>query len=347
MGKISVACGRDFRQRRCLMGENEWQAALQDVISDPRELWETLGLDPKLFSTIVEKQSTFPLRVPRGFVAKMERGNPKDPLLLQILPTLTEQIQAPHFSLDPLHEKKANTLPGLLHKYHGRVLITLATACAVNCRYCFRRHFPYSENNPGKAGWTAIFNYLREHPKVSEVILSGGDPLMLRDLILKSFVSLLEEITSIKRLRIHTRFPVVIPERITQELSDLLSQSRFSTSMVLHINHPNEIDEALIHALQKIRLTKTVLLNQSVLLKDINDQADILIHLSERLFEAGILPYYLNLPDRVQGSAHFSVTEEKGRSLMKIMSAHLPGYLVPKLVREVPEAPSKIPLSFY
>ena len=319
---------------------NDWQLLLKKAVSDPNKLWRELELDPIAISQMPHV-SAFPLRVPRGFLARMEKRNPRDPLLLQVLPTSQELITYPGYCLDPLNEKQANRISGLLHKYYGRVLVTLSGACAIHCRYCFRRHFPYDENTPGKEGWHRIFDYLESNTSITEIILSGGDPLMVKDTLLAEFIEQSETITHVKRLRIHTRLPVVIPERITSEFVNLLCKSRFLSTVVIHCNHPNEIDQSVISAFEPLRQSKITLLNQSVLLKNINDNAETLTHLSERLFEVGILPYYLNLLDRVEGAWHFEVNENEARNLVANLMRRLPGYLVPKLVREIPGALAK------
>ncbi|MDE3400159.1 MAG: EF-P beta-lysylation protein EpmB [Coxiella burnetii] len=327
------------------MLKHDWQTQLKRAISNPIELWNELQLDPQTLPSAWRVADNFALRVPRGFVERMEKGNPNDPLLLQILPQAHELIAYPGYSSDPLNEKQSNLIPGLLHKYHGRVLITLSGACAVHCRYCFRRHFPYEQNTPGRAGWSRIFDYLKANSSINEVILSGGDPLMIKDEALMGFVSNVQAILTIKRLRIHTRLPIVIPERITAELVNLLSRTRLQTTVVIHCNHPNEINQAVIDALDSLRRSKVSLLNQSVLLKNVNDDSKTLIDLSERLFDAGVLPYYLHLLDHVTGAAHFEVSEQKAQWFLAEMIKHLPGYLVPKFVREIPGALSKTPLS--
>ncbi|QTS84212.1 L-lysine 2,3-aminomutase [Coxiella endosymbiont of Amblyomma nuttalli] len=318
----------------------DWQLLLKTAISDPIKLWRELELDPIAMSRI-SGDNAFPLRVPQGFIARMEKKNPRDPLLLQVLPTLQELITCRGYCHDPLNEKRVNRIAGLLHKYYGRVLITLSGACAVHCRYCFRQYFPYNKNTPGKEGWKRIFNYLKSDTSITEIILSGGDPLMVKDTVLTEFVAQIEMITHIKRLRIHTRLPVVIPERITSAFIDLLRKSRFLSTVVIHCNHPNEIDQSVINAFDPLCQSKITLLNQSVLLKSINDNAETLAHLSERLFEAGILPYYLHFLDRVKGAWHFEVSELEAKNLLANLMKRLPGYLVPKLVREIPNTLAK------
>ena len=322
-----------------------WQLSLKTAITNPDELCRELALDPKMFFQIPEMITHFPLRVPREFLARMEKGNPQDPLLLQALPVVRELINSSGYSLDPLNEKKSNRIPGLLHKYHGRALLTVSSACAIHCRYCFRRHFPYEKNIPRKQGWNRVFDYLKSDTSITEIILSGGDPLMLKDKVLAEFISCVETIVQLKRLRIHTRLPIVIPERITDELINMLNNTRLLPTIVIHCNHPNEIDASVIMALRSLQKTRTTLLNQSVLLKNINDHKETLICLSENLFEAGVLPYYLHFLDKVQGAAHFEVSEAQAQCLITEMTKRLPGYLVPKLVREIVNAPAKVPFT--
>lgn len=324
---------------------HNWQLSLKKAITNLDKLCRELALDPKMFSKISDMVTHFPLQIPREFIARMEKGNPQDPLLLQALPVAKELINSSGYSLDPLNEKESNRIPGLLHKYYGRALLTLSSACAIHCRYCFRRHFPYRENTPNKQGWNRVFDYLKSDTSITEIILSGGDPLMLKDTVLAEFISCVETIVQLKRLRIHTRLPIVIPERITNELINLLNHTRLLPTIVIHCNHPNEIDESVVVALRSLQKTRTTLLNQSVLLKNINDHEEILICLSENLFEVGVLPYYLHLLDKVQGAAHFEVSETRAQCLITEMTKRLPGYLVPKLVREIANAPAKVPLA--
>lgn len=319
-----------------------WQTALSNVITSVDELCAILDLDSHLIFPGQQAHKLFPLRVPRCFVQRMEKGNPDDPLLRQVLPIAEELMITPGYTNDPLAEKAANPLPGLLHKYHGRVLLLVAGECAVHCRYCFRREFPYSENSPGTNGWNAVIDYIAADTSISEVIFSGGDPLIAKDKILADLVEKLAVIPHVQRLRIHTRLPIVIPERITDELLQWLTQTRLQPVMVLHCNHANEIDSTVIAAIQKLRHAGITVLNQSVLLKGVNDNAAALIALSEKSFAAGMLPYYLHLLDRVQGAAHFFVPEETALHLLQEIMTQLPGYLVPKLVCEKSGAASKI-----
>lgn len=317
-----------------------WQQQLIDSVTDLDELLALLQLSSK----VAEPKSclSFGLRVSRDFVARMEPGNPRDPLLLQVLPVEKELISTPGYSTDPLNESAANKLPGLLHKYHGRVLLILTAGCAVNCRYCFRRHFPYQENRLSQNDLKNILYYLAQDPSISEVILSGGDPLILKDESLANIIQQLSEIPHLKYLRFHTRFPIMIPARITDALLDTLTQSRLQTAIVIHCNHPNEINASVRAALQKFATLPIQLLNQSVLLKDVNDNAATLIELSHKLYASGVLPYYLHLLDPVQGAAHFAVSKRRGNEIMQQLQEQLPGYLVPKFVKEIANAQHKV-----
>lgn len=318
-----------------------WQEALSDLITDPQELLTLLDLNPELLEAARAAAKYFPLKVPRQFVARMEKGNPYGPLLKQVLPLDLELSVVPGYDDDPLRETKVNPIPGLLHKYHGRVLITLTSACGVHCRYCFRRYFSYDDNNPGTQGWKKIFNYIQENESISEVILSGGDPLAVNDKLLNLFTDQLIQIAHVKRLRFHTRIPIVLPERITSSFIDWLKGLPLSSVIVVHANHPLEINEEVKTALHALRNAGILTLNQTVLLKGVNDEANVLIKLSEILFSAGVLPYYLHTLDKIQGAAHFDLDEKRACELHAIMSQHLPGYLVPKLVREEAGKPSK------
>ncbi|HLB42808.1 MAG TPA: EF-P beta-lysylation protein EpmB [Gammaproteobacteria bacterium] len=318
-----------------------WQEALSNAITDPKELFALLDLDPELMKGTDAAIQQFPLKVPRGFVARMQKGNPHDPLLKQVLPLGIESNLVPGFDINPLLETAANPIPGLLHKYHGRVLVMLTSACGIHCRYCFRRHFPYTENITGRIGWEKIFAYIRQDSNINEVILSGGDPLAASDQLLKSFTDELIRISQIKRLRIHTRLAVVLPERITDGFIKWITQLPFDKVLVIHVNHPNEINADVMRALKCLQQAGITLLNQSVLLKDVNDHAKTLIELSETLFTAGVLPYYLHILDKVQGAAHFNIDLNRARELHAELCHQLPGYLVPKLVREEPGKLSK------
>ncbi len=317
-----------------------WQTALINAVTQPDELLRLLDLGPSWLDGARHAATLFPLKVPHGFIRRMQKGNIHDPLLRQVLPIGAELLEIPGFTTDPLQETD-NAIPGLLHKYQGRVLLTLTGTCAIHCRFCFRRHFPYSKNNPGTEGWKAALNYIANDPTITEVILSGGDPLSLSDAILDRFIQSLSAISHVKRLRFHSRLPIVLPERITPDLIQLLTKSRLSIVFVVHCNHPQEIDASVKSAMQNLSATNITLLNQSVLLKGINDHADILTELSESLFDMGVLPYYLHVLDKVQGTAHFDTPLDTAHLLHAQIAARLPGYLVPRLVREDPGAPAK------
>ncbi len=317
-----------------------WQRQLRDVVTNVDELLSHLNLTQE---DCLIKQP-FPLRVPWRFVSRMKPGDPNDPLLLQVLPTAKEWLKVPGFSQDPLAEAQSNPVPGLLHKYQGRVLLTVAGACAIHCRYCFRRHFSYQDNNPGRAGWQPCLDYIKTDSSIHEVIFSGGDPLLATDEYLAYLVDKIAEISHVTTLRIHTRLPIVIPERINKKLIKSIIRPKLKCVVVIHCNHPNELDFSVKKSLDQLAAANITLLNQSVLLKGINDSSSILKALSEKLFHYGALPYYLHLMDKVQGSAHFDVDETTAKTIWQELVAQLSGYLVPKLVKEQADALSKIPL---
>lgn len=319
-----------------------WKSELRDAVTDVRTLLQLLELQDSELAFRVLEASGFPLRAPLPFIRRMGKGDPDDPLLKQVLPLGLEKIPQPGFIDDPLRENDYNPVPGVIHKYHGRVLLITTPVCAVNCRYCFRRHFPYSENTPGKQQWLASLNYIRENISISEVILSGGDPLATDDQHLGWLVGEIENIPHVKRLRIHTRLPVVIPSRIDDLCLGWMANRRLKLCMVLHINHGNEIDDDLEAASARVRALGIPVLNQSVLLKGINDNPDTLAALSEKLFESGILPYYLHTLDAVAGSAHFHIPETEALGLYRQLQARLPGYLLPRLVSDIPGERSKV-----
>jgi EF-P beta-lysylation protein EpmB len=321
-----------------------WQALWRDAIRDPRELLELLGL-PDLAGQISDAAARqFPLRVPRGFVARMRRGDRNDPLLRQVLPVIDEDIVAPGFSLDAVGDGAARGATGVIHKYHGRALLIATGSCAVHCRYCFRRHFPYGEETAAANHWQEAVDYLRADPSISEVLLSGGDPLSLTTAKLAELTGQLRALPQIRRFRLHTRLPVVLPERVDQELIDWIGGLPWPVSVVIHANHANEIDPSVAEALARLKQAGAVLLNQSVLLRGVNDDVAALAELSERLFEVGVLPYYLHQLDRVIGAGHFEVGNSQARRLYSALRARLPGYLVPQLVQEIAGADSKTPL---
>lgn len=320
--------------------EQSWTDLLANAISDPKLLLNALNLPAEVFEKDIAARRLFPLRVPLPFVQRIEKGNPKDPLFLQVMSSADEFIQAEGFTTDPLEEQES-VVPSVLHKYHNRLLLMVKGGCAVNCRYCFRRHFPYADNKGNKANWQKALDYIASRPEIEEVIFSGGDPLMAKDHELDWLIKNLENIPHLQRLRIHTRLPVVIPQRITPELCKMLSESRFQTVLVTHINHPNEIDDVFSAAIFKLKQAGVVLLNQAVLLKDINDDAQILKQLSDKLFSIHILPYYLHLLDKVEGASHFYIEDEKALNIYKTLQSITSGYLVPKLAREIAKEPNK------
>jgi L-lysine 2,3-aminomutase len=320
-----------------------WQEQLTMAVRSVEELLQLLQIDPAI-AKIQPLQNEFPLRVPHGFIQRMVKGDSRDPLLLQVLPVFQETLEVAGFTADPLDERLAMPVPGLLHKYRNRALLTMTGACAVHCRYCFRRHFPYADANPVSRQWQAAIKYLTQHPEITELILSGGDPLTLTDARLHSLTEQLAPLTQLRTLRIHTRLPIVLPARIDSGLLSWISAQLLKVVVVVHCNHPNEIDHSVIDALNKLTVAGVTLLNQSVLLRNINDSATTLARLSERLFTAGVMPYYLHQMDRVQGAAHFRVSLERARNIMAELQASLPGYLVPRLVEELPGMPGKTPL---
>jgi EF-P beta-lysylation protein EpmB len=330
--------------KRARQPASAWQQALRYAVRDLGELAELLELPREMLIEGAGASADFPLLVPRGFVARMRKGDPADPLLLQVLPRPEERAAAPGYDDDPL-EEAALARAGLLQKYPGRALIVTTGACPVHCRYCFRRAFPYAELGAGSRDYEGIAASLAAAPGVSEVILSGGDPLTLSNARLARLISGIEEIGQLRTLRLHTRFPVIIPERIDAGLIRLLSRSRLQIVAVMHTNHANELDEDVAAALARLKPVTRILLNQSVLLRGINDSVASLTALSERLVACGVAPYYLHLLDRVSGAAHFAVDDSEAVALVEAMRRRAPGYLVPRLVREMPGELSKTPIS--
>jgi EF-P beta-lysylation protein EpmB len=322
-----------------------WQSALRDAVRSPAELARLLDLPEAAVGSQLGATADFPLLVPRSYLARMRRGDPDDPLLRQVLPALAETVAAAGFVADPLEESRF-AAAGTLRKYAGRALLITTGACPVHCRYCFRRHFPYADQLAARDNWREALAAIAADETIEEVILSGGDPLSLATSRLTKLRAALEAIPHVERLRIHTRFPIVIPERVDSELLRFLNDGRITTVVVVHANHPRELaDPAVVDALQLLRRTTGSLLNQSVLLRGVNDTSDALIALSRALFAAGVLPYYLHVLDRVAGAAHFDVPEVEALALVAAMRAALPGYLVPRLVREDPGELSKTPIT--
>lgn len=321
----------------------DWRALWREAVTDPAELLAQVGLG-HLADRLPPADAGFAVRVPRGFVARMRHGDPADPLLLQALPQLAELDQVEGFGTDAVGDMAARSTQGVLHKYEGRALLIASGSCAINCRYCFRRHFPYGEEMAAAGQWRKALEHVRADASISELILSGGDPLSLATSKLEELSHGLADIAHVTRLRIHTRLPVVLPERIDDAFVRWLAALPLQKVVVLHANHANEFDAAVDAACARLREAGATLLNQSVLLRSINDDADTLAALSERLFAAGVLPYYLHQLDRVQGAAHFEVDDARAQALVEAVRHRLPGYLVPKLVREVGGEPSKRPV---
>ncbi|WP_346993384.1 EF-P beta-lysylation protein EpmB [Alteromonas gracilis] len=323
--------------------EHNWQKELAFSFTDPAKLLQHLGLDEENYAQHIKARRLFPMRVPRHFVELMEKGNPNDPLFLQVMPLSEEFLTSPGYSEDPLEEHDTAG-KGILHKYDSRVLLMVRTSCAVNCRYCFRRHFPYADNAVSKHQWEDVLDYIRGNSNINEVIFSGGDPLMAKDDHLAWLASEIADIAHVKRLRIHTRLPVVLPDRLDDAFMDWFSNLPMQKVLVLHANHANEISSKLVVRLRKLQQKGVTLLNQSVLLKGINDSGEAISQLSEALFEAGVLPYYLHVLDKVQGASHFYVSDGDARGIMEETIKRLPGFLVPKLVREIGGQPGKTPI---
>ena len=318
-----------------------WQAAWRASVRDPRELLRLLGLEAEADAVPEAALAAFALRVPRGFIARMRPGDRHDPLLRQVLPLADELRSVPGFSLDAVGDAAAKAARGVIHKYEGRALLVATGSCAVNCRYCFRRHFPYAEETAASGGWAGAVAAIAADPGITEVILSGGDPLSLATGKLAELTTRLAEVPHVRRLRIHSRLPVVLPERVDEELLDWMRALPWPVAMVVHANHANEFDATVDAAMAALRDAGATLLNQAVLLAGVNDSVDALADLCERGFEAGVLPYYLHQLDRVAGTAHFEVDDGRARAMHAALVARLPGYLVPRLVREVAGDTSK------
>jgi len=321
-----------------------WQQLWRQAIRDPAELLSRLGLEPAALGVSEAALQQFAQRVPEGFVARMRHGDPHDPLLRQVLPIDAEMRQVPGFSLDAVGDGAAKKATGVIQKYRGRALLVTTGSCAINCRYCFRRHFDYGTENAAKGGWQDAVRAIAEDPGIDEVILSGGDPLSLATHKLVELTDALRAIPHLRRLRIHSRLPVVLPERVDEDLVAWLGSLPWPLAFVIHANHANEFDASVDAALARLRAAGAQLLNQAVLLRGVNDSEDALAALSERSFAAGVMPYYLYQLDRVEGVAHFEVNDATAKALIAALTARLSGYLVPKLVRELPGDPSKRPV---
>ncbi|MEN5265821.1 EF-P beta-lysylation protein EpmB [Stenotrophomonas sp. TWI587] len=321
-----------------------WQQRWREAIRDPRELLRQLGLDPAELGVSDEATGQFAVRVPQGFAARMRHGDRHDPLLRQVLPITDELKVVPGFSLDAVGDGAAKKATGVIQKYRGRALLVTTGSCAINCRYCFRRHFDYGTENAAREGWRDAVEAIAQDPDIDEVILSGGDPLSLATHKLVELTQALKQIPHLRRLRIHSRLPVVLPERVDDELVQWIASLPWPVAFVIHANHANEFDASVDAAMARLRAAGATLLNQAVLLRGVNDSIEALQGLSERSFAAGVLPYYLYQVDRVEGVAHFEVADDTAKDLHAQLTARLSGYLVPKLVREISGDSSKRPV---
>ncbi|TRW94748.1 EF-P beta-lysylation protein EpmB [Candidatus Methylobacter oryzae] len=318
-----------------------WQQQLAEAFNNIEDLCHYLHLSPNDLPVSITAVEQFPLRVPLSFAACIEKGNPHDPLLRQVLPISDELLDYPGFSNDPVGDLASAAQTGVLHKYQGRVLFINTGSCAINCRYCFRRNFPYIDLQLSKQNEDDAIQYIQNDASISEVILSGGDPLLLSDSRLARLIQQLDSIKHLKRIRIHSRLPIVLPARITNEFISTLTQSAKQIVIVTHCNHANEISDRVIASCKSLKTAGITLFNQAVLLKDVNDNAEALCELSEQLFNHGIIPYYLHLLDKAAGTGHFEVSETEALALIRQVQAALPGYMVPKLVKEQAGARSK------
>ncbi len=321
---------------------NPWRTGLEQALRTPLELLEFCRIDPDQVDLLTEP--AFPMLVPRPFASRISPGNARDPLLLQVLARAQEAHPAQGFGTDPVGDHDRRRGSGVIHKYHGRVLLITTGACAIHCRYCFRQHYPYTQDTAMRGRWQGALDYLSERPEVTELILSGGDPLMLDTRHLRVLTEELVQSTAIRRLRLHTRLPIALPDRVDDELIEWLGSLPWPVVIVIHANHPAEFDQAVDHALGRLRSAGVHLLNQAVMLAGINDQPEALESLMARGFAAGVLPYYLHLLDRVAGAGHFETSETRAAELMEQLRIRLPGYLVPRLVREQAGAPYKLPI---
>ena len=323
---------------------SNWKRLWREAVRDPRELLALLGLGHMAAGISDAAARQFPLRVPRGFIARMGHADAADPLLRQVLPQVDEERRVPGFVLDAVGDAAAKAGHGVIRKYRGRALLVATGSCAINCRYCFRRHFPYAEETAAADHWRGAVDAIAADASIHEVILSGGDPLSLATAKLAELTDALQAIPHLRRLRIHSRLPVVLPERVDAELAGWLRGLPWPVAVVIHANHGNEFDASVDAALARLRATGSSLLNQAVLLRGVNDSVDALAALSERSWQAGVVPYYLHQLDRVAGSAHFEVDDASARRLHAGLAARLSGYLVPRLVREIAGDSGKRPL---
>ena len=328
-----------------MIKKSSWQTQLTEAITDLNMLCDHLNLPTDSLSICEKATKDFSLKVPNSWLNKITPGNLDDPLLLQILPQTQELISSAQFTTDPLEENKNTPVPGIIHRYYGRILLISTGSCAINCRYCFRRHFPYTDHILGQKHWSKLYSHIKKHPEINEIILSGGEPLLLPTKNLMKLSDQLLALPQIKTLRIHTRMPVFIPDRIDNEFLKWCASLKCKIIMVVHINHPNEIDSVFSNKMEKLRKLGIILFCQSTLLKKINDDAYVLRDLSEALFfKCGILPYYLHCLDKVKGANHFLVSLTQAKIIYKKLLSLLPGYLVPKLVQDAPGSLYKKPI---
>lgn len=326
-----------------ITGDRSWQQQIKAAVRDLATLREMLRLPPDPAAKTAEE--SFSVFAPMPFLQRIEPGNPDDPLLLQLLPRSLEDASPAHFGLDPLAESDAQLGPGVLKKYAGRALFIVTGACAIHCRYCFRRHFPYQDHAVIGSDWHDAVDAIASDSTIEEVIFSGGDPLTVVDPLLGSLVQRLEQVPHVGRLRIHTRLPIMIPSRVTDGLVAMLRQTKLEIVIVIHANHAQEIDQHVADSIAKLKTSGATLLNQSVLLAGINDDAAVMIELSKRLLAVGVLPYYLHQLDQVIGTSHFEVPVHRGKAIIETMRASLPGFAVPRYVQEIPGQPNKTVLA--
>ena len=326
-----------------ITGGSSWQQQMKVAVRDLGALRKMLQLPEDLAAQSAEE--SFSVFAPLTFIDRIELGNPNDPLLLQLLPRQMEDASPSHYSTDPLAESEAQLGPGVLKKYAGRALFIVTGACAIHCRYCFRRHFPYQDHSVIGGDWGQAVAAIASDDSIEEVIFSGGDPLTVVDSRLASLIGRLEQIPHVRRLRIHTRLPIMIPARVTKDLVAMLEQTKLEIVFIIHANHANEIDEDVVAAMQRIKTSGAMLLNQSVLLAGVNDSAETLVELSKRLISIGVMPYYLHQLDQVTGTSHFEVPVSQGKQIIETMRASLPGFAVPRYVQEIPGEPNKTVLA--
>ena len=328
-----------------VLRQPNWRDSFAWAIRDSDELIDRLGLPETFREPARQATKVFPLVVPESFLARMRPGDPNDPLLRQVLPLAEELESPPDFRADPVGDQAARQLPGMLQKYRGRVLLITTGTCAVNCRYCFRRHYPYQDDPKGLEDLEPAFQRIESDPTIREVILSGGDPLTRTDPWLSKLAKRVDEIPHVEVVRVHTRLPIVLPDRVDNSLLDWLTGSRWKPVVVLHANHPNELVGDCADAIDRLREAGILLLNQAVLLRGINDDVETLEALSRQLIQLGVLPYYLHQLDRVTGAAHFETPLARGLELIEELRRRLPGYLVPRYVQEVEGEPHKVTLT--